>query len=289
MSRGLYIRDGLEVVQTRTGRVALISGNSLGFEIDDVTRDVLALCDGRSADAVVKALQDRYGEEEIRGALGELEAVGALVGHIQKSYAARTAAKEGHPPPSLDIAVVPPSSSWEPPPAKISRFRWLRGVRLFFGALGESFSPYSAAYKVTPSPLQNRESVRTAAGMMLAQLLAPELHAAFAPPAPPDAAPSAGPRLEIEPLFVGISGYDVAITKLRITLRRADGTAFEFWEAEGTCEPSPVTQCTIRRQLETISDKLRQELPISLVAAAISEKPLLAPATETSPNPPPSE
>lgn len=84
MSRGLYIRDGLEVVQTRTGRVALISGNSLGFEIDDVTRDVLALCDGRSADAVVKALRDRYGEEEIRGALGELGAVGALVGSLQR-------------------------------------------------------------------------------------------------------------------------------------------------------------------------------------------------------------
>ena len=86
MSRGLYIRDGLEVVQTRAGRVALISGNSLGFEIDDVTRDVLALCDGRSADAVVKALQDRYGEEEIRGALGELEAVGALVGNLQRLF-----------------------------------------------------------------------------------------------------------------------------------------------------------------------------------------------------------
>ncbi|MEW6778329.1 MAG: hypothetical protein AB1405_18670, partial [Bdellovibrionota bacterium] len=86
------------------------------------------------------------------------EAIGALVDHIQKSYAARTAAKEGHPPPSIDIAVVPPTGNWEPPPAKISRFRWLRGIRLFFGGLGESVSPYSAAYKVAPSPLQNRES-----------------------------------------------------------------------------------------------------------------------------------
>ncbi|MBI2950525.1 glycosyltransferase family 9 protein [bacterium] len=86
MSRGLHIRDGLEVVQTRAGRVALISGNSLGFEIDDVTRDVLALCDGRSADAVVKALQGRYEEEEIRGALGELGAVGALVGSLQRLF-----------------------------------------------------------------------------------------------------------------------------------------------------------------------------------------------------------
>jgi len=86
VSRGLHIRDGLEVVQTRAGRVALISGNSLGFEIDDVTRDVLALCDGRSADAVVKALQGRYEEEEIRGALGELGAVGALVGSLQRLF-----------------------------------------------------------------------------------------------------------------------------------------------------------------------------------------------------------
>lgn len=83
--KGLYIRDGLEVVGTRTGRAALISGNSLGFEIDDVTRDVLALCDGRSADAIVKALQGRYEEEEIRGALGELGAVGAVqVGSLQR-------------------------------------------------------------------------------------------------------------------------------------------------------------------------------------------------------------
>ena len=85
MNRNLYIRDGLDIVETGDGRTVLISGNSLGFEIDDVARAVLSVCDGRTSGGVVNALKDRLPEEDICDALEELRSVGAIqVGVLQR-------------------------------------------------------------------------------------------------------------------------------------------------------------------------------------------------------------
>ena len=85
MNGNLYIRDGLDIIETGDGRTVLISGNSLGFEIDDVVRAVLSVCDGRTSGEVVNALKDHLPEEDICDALEELRSVGAIqVGVLQR-------------------------------------------------------------------------------------------------------------------------------------------------------------------------------------------------------------
>lgn len=198
----------------------------------------------------------------IRGIAGQepsfiqSQAQAALLAQIRRSYSAWAGSDDAVP---AILQVIEPGSDWSPDQARIDRYGRLRAVQGIVGTPLALVSPNGlTATDYEPQALQQRGSVQLAIGQMVGQLLLPDLDLGNGE----RFSRQRVPRVELEPLYLGIAGDDIAIVRMRVKAYGDDAQKAVYDRIlEGECEPGPLTSCTVYEQLESIARVLRAELP----------------------------
>lgn len=189
------------------------------------------------------------------------EAIPGLVDHIQRSFMARMYEREGRRrfaiDMKLDMSPPEPNEASEPPPRPTLNY-----------ALDAPFSwlPYMGGYSLEPMEINRSESVRLSAAKSIRDMLRPDLDVQefsiqTSPDQRSDQGPTNRPVLYIKPLSVALRGERYATAEVHVKLFWTNGAPMVDTKLQGGCEPTPVSRCSIWRQLEDIADYLRHEVP----------------------------
>ena len=165
------------------------------------------------------------------------EALSVFIDQILREYLKMTRKDQPQLQPIV-LAVAPPTKTWTPP-------------------------GYEDPWLFYPSQIQNYQSVHSAFGQMLRQLLVPEVNVSTIEMGAPAAQPTM-PTLVVEPIYVGVLLETISFLHVRMSLRWPNGAVLLERELDGGCITTPVVQCTLQRQLETIARDMRKEVPVML-------------------------